>query len=78
MSSIFLYSNYKDNTLMLELSSSQEVKNVFKRIKASMPKASIGVYGAKDFATLQRTHRNLTNYHLYKNVDDFIARIIAQ
>ncbi|WP_003539893.1 hypothetical protein [Desulfotomaculum nigrificans] len=78
MSSIFLYSKYKDNTLMLELSSSQEVKNVFKRIKASMPKASIGVYGARDFATLQRTHRNLTKYCLYKNVDDFIARIIAQ
>lgn len=75
MSSIFLYSNSKGNTLMLELSSSQEVKNVFKRIKASIPKASIGVYGARDFATLQRTHRNLTNYRLYKNVEDFMDKL---
>lgn len=75
MSRLYIYSKCQGNTGILEITSFQEVKDVYKRIKARVPRASIGVYGAKDFATLQRTHRNLTNYNLYKSLDEFIARI---
>ncbi|SHF25985.1 hypothetical protein [Desulforamulus putei] len=75
MSRLYLYSKCQGSTGLLEIASSQEVKDAYKRIKASVPGASIGVYGAKDFATLRRTHRNLTNYSIYHSVDEFISKI---
>ncbi|MBM7854968.1 hypothetical protein JOC37_001348 [Desulfohalotomaculum tongense] len=78
MSKLYIYSRSKhvEDTEILEISTPKEVREVFKIIKTRVPKASIGVYGAKDFATLQRTHRNQNRFSLYKTVDEFIDRLV--
>ena len=75
MSKMYLYTGSYGNIKILEISSSQPVKDIYKTIKARVPKASIGIYGARDFETLQRTQRNLGNFNLYKSVEEFIAKI---
>ena len=81
MSKLYIYSTtgrIKAETDILELGSTIELKSVYKKIKASIPKASVGVYGAKDFDTLQRTHRNLGRCKLTKSVDKFMAQLYVR
>ena len=75
MSKMFLYTGSYGNMKILEISSSQPVKDIYKTIKTRVPGASIGIYGARDFETLQRTQRNLGKFNLYKCVEEFIAEI---
>lgn len=77
MCKFYIYSTNRHdiNTDILELSTSNEAKLVFRRIKQSSPQASLGVVGAKDITTFRRTHRNLGKHQIFRSPEEFIEKI---
>jgi hypothetical protein len=58
---------------ILELSYHQ-AKDIYRKIKASYPDASIGVFGAKDLETFRRTQRSLAAYPVTKSITEFLEQ----
>lgn len=77
MCKFYIYSTdrHNINTDILELSSSNEAKQIFSTIKKTSPQASLGVVGAKDMITFRRTHRNLGKHQIFKSPEEFIRKI---
>lgn len=59
-------------TRVIEVPTAQIARDMFKEIKSAHPKVSLGVYGAKDFATLKRTQRNLKEVQLVTRISELI------
>lgn len=57
---------------VLEVPTSEVARDVFQHIKRTMPGISIGVYGAKDFPTLQRTQRTLKGVKVITDIPEFM------
>lgn len=59
---------------ILEVSSSVQAKAAFHQLK-QIPGVSIGVFGARDMATLRRTQRALDTSNVFKDLHDFSKSI---
>ena len=74
MCKFYIYSSSQtfNSSKILEVSSTEEAKFSFAKIKEIVPRASISVYGAKDIATLKRSHRNLGRCKVIHSIDEFV------
>lgn len=77
MCKFYIYSTNRHdiNTDILELSTSNEAKLVFRRIKQSSPQASLGVVGAKDITTFRRHIVIWESIKFFRSPDEFIEKI---
>jgi hypothetical protein len=69
---------YKRVIGVLEVPTTVAAKEAYDRIKASIPDVSIGVYGARDLATLRRTQRTLDTSKVFKTLPEFIEQILPK
>ncbi|WP_273837302.1 hypothetical protein [Guptibacillus sedimenti] len=77
MGKMYLYSKGSDPEgpiKILEVSSSVQAKAAFRELK-QLPGVSIGVFGARDMATLRRTQRTLDTSNVFKDLYDFSRSI---
>jgi hypothetical protein len=80
MSKVYICSRdrYKRVIGVLEVPTSGAAKEAYDRIKSVIPDVSIGVYGARDLATLRRTQRTLDTSKVFKNLPEFIDKIMPK
>lgn len=64
-----------DNSVRLLEVSVAQASDIYKRIKREAPKASLGLYGAPDIATLHRTQAHLQGSSVFDSVEDFLHAI---
>jgi hypothetical protein len=68
-------SKKRSKSVVLELEGIDAAKSLYKKIQENLPGVSVGVYGARDAATLRRSHRNLKPTIITNNIPEFIKQL---
>lgn len=53
----------------------QKAKTVYSTIKRDLPGVSVGVYGARDLATLKRSQRTLKPENISDSVPELVSKV---